>query len=104
MAPTDEHARCECAAVWLAIEALPLYPTTASGGALKTLGFVKNDRDSKLVWPIWTPPIGIDTLRSLIMTSDEASLEKRGVAIIYVSIRSEFGQSYATLRPGTTAD
>jgi hypothetical protein len=104
MAPTDEHARCECAAVWLAIEALPLYPTTASGNALQTIGFVKTDRESMFVWPIWTPPIGIDTLRSLIMTSDKGSLEKRGVATSYMSIRSEFGKGYATLRPGTTAN
>jgi hypothetical protein len=99
IAPTREHARCECAAVWLAIEALPLYPTAASRGRLKTSGFVRTEKDSMLVWPIWTTPIGIDTLRSLIMTSDEASLKKRGVATMYRSIRSEFGQGYAILRP-----
>lgn len=99
LAPTREHARCVRAAVWLAVEALPLYPTAASDGRLATTGFVRQDRNTMLVWPIWTPPIGIDTLRSLIMTSDESSLKRRGVAAVYRSIRSKFGQGYAILRP-----
>jgi len=83
---------CVRGAVWLAIEALPLFPTAAVHGKLATTGFTK-DKATMLVWPVWTAPIGLDTLKTLLMTSDdEASLYRRGVAAIYRSIRSETGQ------------
>lgn len=87
-----KDAVCVRGAVWLAIEALPLFPTAAVHGKLATTGFAK-DKVTMLVWPIWTTPIGLDTLKTLLMTSDdEASLYRRGVAAIYRSIRSESGQ------------
>jgi hypothetical protein len=99
ISPTSESPRCVSAAVWLAIEALPLFPTAAIDGKLATTGFTM-EKPTTLVWPIWTSPIGLDTLRTLLMTSDdESSLKKRGVAAIYRSVRSEFGQGYAILRP-----
>lgn len=95
----DRRNRSVRAAIWLAIEALPLFPTAAVNGKLMTAGFTKI-RPTNLCWPIWSPPIGLDTLRSLLNTSDnELSLKRRGVRAMYRSERSEFGKGYGILRP-----
>ncbi|MEW6247042.1 MAG: hypothetical protein AB1555_10065 [Nitrospirota bacterium] len=105
-APTSEQPVCVRAAVWFAVEALPLFPTVVARGRLDTAAFAKQDGVARFVWPIWSKPIGLDTLRTLLLTSELfgrldqwESLERRGVAAIYESVRSEFGQGYAILRP-----
>lgn len=105
-APTSEAPLSVRAAVWFAVEALPLFPTVVVHGKLETTGFVKQDGEVRFVWPIWTEPIGLDSLKTLLATSElggvqeaSRSLGKRGVAAVYQAIRSEFGQGYAILRP-----
>lgn len=98
-APSSDVFHCVRAAIWLAVEALPLYPTAAISGRLQTTGFTAT-RPMIFSWPIWEPPIGLDTLRTLIMTSDsKASLLRRGVTSIYRSERAESSQGGAFLRP-----
>ena len=97
--PSSDVFHCVRAAVWLAVEALPLYPTAAVSGRLQTTGFTMT-RPKMFIWPIWMPPIGLDTLRTLIMTSDSTtSLMRRGVMAIYHSDRVESSQGGAFLRP-----
>jgi hypothetical protein len=99
LAPTKENPKCVRGAVWMAIEALPLFPTAAAYGRLATTGFTR-ERPMTFVWPIWKMPISLDTLRTLLMTSDDkASLERRGVAVLYRSTRSESDHGAAILRP-----
>lgn len=105
-APTSEQPVCVRAAVWFAVEALPLFPTVVTRGRLETAAFTRQDGVTQFVWPIWTNPVGLDTLRTLLLTSELLgrpdhweSLERRGVAAVYESVRSEFGKGYAILRP-----
>lgn len=99
LAPTKEDPRCVRGAVWLAIEALPLFPTAATYGKLATTGFTK-DRPMAFVWPIWEMSISLDTLRTLLMNSDDkTSLKRRGIAALYRSMRSESDRGAAILRP-----
>ncbi len=107
-APTSEAPLCVRAAVWFAVESLPLFPTAIVHGKLVTTGFAKQDGEVRFVWPIWTEPISLDSLKTLVATSElggvqEAwrSLGRRGVTAVYGSVRSEFGQGYAILRPAT---
>lgn len=98
-APSNDVFHCVRAAVWLAIEALPLYPTATVSGRLQTTGFTTT-KPVMFTWPIWKPPVSLDTLRTLVMTSDStSSLLKRGVAAIYRSERVESSQGGAFLRP-----
>jgi hypothetical protein len=104
----DRVKRSVLAAVWLAIEALPLFPTTVARGRLATTGFMRSDGNTRLVWPIWTEPISLDTLKTLIASAELAgeigeleSLGRRGVTTVYGAVRSDFGQGYAILRPAT---
>jgi len=107
-APTSESPYSVKAAVWLALESLPMFPTAPSGKRLKTTGFLTKSRETVFSWPIWKPPIGLDTLRTLLATSEIArenedweALGRRGVAAIYQSERSKFGKGYAIFKPAT---
>jgi len=105
--PTSEAPRSVRAAVWFAVESLPLFPTGRSGKRLATTGFTRRNGDTRFIWPIWTDAIGLDTLKPLLATSELLgpegweSLGARGVAAIYEAVRSQFGQGYAILRPAT---
>jgi len=97
--PSSDVFHCVRAAIWLAVEALPLYPTASISNRLQTTGFTMI-RPMMFSWPIWGPPISLDTLRTLIMTSDsKTSLRRRGVKAIYHSERAESSQGGAFLRP-----
>ncbi|MGH8587763.1 MAG: type I-G CRISPR-associated protein, Cas3-extension family [Gammaproteobacteria bacterium] len=105
-APTKEAPCCVRAAVWLAYESLPLFPTARVGTRLRTTGFSRADGEVRFTWPLWTRPIGLSTLRSLLGTEELykgragwEALEHRGVTAAYQTIRSEFGQGYAIFRP-----
>lgn len=84
----------------LAIEALPLFPTAPANGSLLTTGFRgKGSRDTFLTWPIWTPPIDVDTVRSLLAHDELQQDQPRrevlapmGVAEIYRSQRLTVGK------------
>jgi len=50
----------------LAIEALPLFPTFPRGRSLETVAFVEFDGESTVQWPIWTEPLKLPTVESLL--------------------------------------
>lgn len=84
----------------LAIEALPVLPTAPTNGRLETTGFrQRKGREVVWTWPIWTKPIGVDVLRSLLSlpelqkeAPDRASLAAMGVAEIYRCYRITQGK------------
>ena len=85
--PSDAGAHSVRAAVWLAFESLPLFPSVPIGNRLHTTGF---DRvGSAFTWPIWKPPIGLETLRIMLGSTefDDAArnaslLQARGVCAV----------------------
>ena len=84
----------------LAIEALPLFPCVPCGGALRTTGFRENRRSGvRLRWPIWTPSLSLDTVRSLLTLSaglsddaDPEAWEQRGIVARFESRRLTIGK------------
>lgn len=103
-APTAEKPVCIGGAVLLAFWALPLFPSVANGGRVATTGFTRAGRDQYFNWPIWSVPISLGELKSLLHTgpsswmSADARRPRRGIAAVYRSRRAEFGQGYAILR------
>src|SRR5262249_39060165 len=111
--PEDETNSGVSAAVWLAFEALPLFPCFLSGAALATTGFVTHgttwkDRVTHLTWPLWTHPVPLDTVRSLLSLRELAAerppvraLRQRGIMAVFRSqrykVRTKGG--YYLLRP-----
>ena len=88
----------------LAIEALRWFPTlVASGRRAQTTGFQRiGQKELYFVWPIWTPLIGMDALRSLLALPDlseaplpRMSLARQGIAEVYGSQRIRQNQYYS---------
>ena len=95
----------------LAIEALQWYPTMCQGNRLTTTGFHRNSsNEAWFTWPIWTSPISLDTVRSLVGLSDlhvaqppRANLAKRGIVELYRSQRIQQNQYYSNFTSGQPA-
>lgn len=101
-APTSEKACCIAGAVLLGLWALPLFPPVSEHGRERTIGFVREDGERHFSWPVFTTPITLDELRSLLQTrqwpSNGDARRRSGIAAVYRSRRSEFGQGYAVFR------
>ena len=91
----------------LAIEALRWFPTMPVGRQAVTTGFQRvSRREIYFVWPIWTPALEPETVRSLLalpdLTSDpinHESLRSRGIAEVFRSQRIQQNQYYSNFLP-----
>jgi hypothetical protein len=111
--PTKETSEGVTAAVWLAFEALPLFPCFLSRRRLATTGFhtrgsTWHDRTTSLTWPVWRRPVPLDTLRSLLSLPalaeeelPEHELRARGIEAVFRSerYRVKTQGAYFILRP-----
>ncbi len=92
-------------AVWgsnlLAIHALPLFPAQPTRTGLRTTAFRERKPWPEFSWPIWTHPVGLDTVRSLLslaeLHSNESKLNRSalqavGIEELYRSPRVRIGQ------------
>ena len=102
-APAKDPTKNHSGSVWggnrLAIEALPLFPTQPKQSELKTTGFCKRNRMTALTWPIWSPPIGLPEVYSLLAhlqfqkeQPDRVKLSAMGVVEIFRSERITQGK------------
>jgi hypothetical protein len=89
----DKENRSVRAAVFLASQALPLFPCFAVGRRLRTTAFHRYDGDEWFAWPVWSEPISLDTLRSLLAQPFTNDLRQRGVDTVYRCRRSHTGGS-----------
>lgn len=99
--PSAEKPACIAAAVLLALCALPLYPALSSKGRARTIGFHRDNGETHFSWPVFSAPIGLFDLQSLIQAEAWRGVDGRprsGVVSVYCSRRSEFGQGYAVFR------
>lgn len=94
----------------LAIEALPLLPTAPVEGRLETTGFKKSKaRGVVWSWPVWTVPVRLDMLRSVIALPELQKDEPRrhvlaamGIAEVYRCQRITQGK-YRNFTPAQPA-
>jgi hypothetical protein len=98
--PSGDPIRTVRGANRLAIEALPLFPVFPVDGKLATTGFKgTNSHNTFLTWPIWSLPVGLDTVRSLLGLEelqadlpDRTKLTALGIVEIYRSQRITVGK------------
>ena len=92
----------------LAVEALRWFPTVLPNGRrAQTTGFHRvKQRENYFVWPIWTPPLGVEALRSLLSLEDLGKeppprrlLAERGIEDVYRSQRIPQNQYYSNFAP-----
>lgn len=94
------------AANCLAFEALRCLPCVVVGTKAYTTGFREVDHRMAFVWPIWTPCVNADTLRSLLSLGDlhetplrRPALEARGIREIYSTAVIRPNQYYSNFAP-----
>lgn len=98
--PTDDKPISVMTATWMAYMSLPLFQTISYHGRLRTAAF--DSKSKQFIWPVWHPPIGFDTLRSLIVSSelmDKNKMHLRGVKAVYSSTRVEIAKGYGVFKP-----
>ena len=101
--PSKSSQGTMLAANSLAVEALQWFPTLLIGSQARTTGFQRlGRRDTYFVWPIWTPMLGMETVRSLLALDDlcrdpvpRSSLVRRGIEEVYRSQRIQQNQYYS---------
>ena len=107
--PSGDPIRTVRGANRLALEALPLLPTMLIGRQLHTTGFRGTGAKSTYwTWPIWSRPVGIDIVRSLVALQelqmqdpDRPRLEALGISEIYRCQRLTIGKyrNFAQAQP-----
>ncbi|MCC6343979.1 MAG: hypothetical protein IT166_17390 [Bryobacterales bacterium] len=88
-------------AIFLAFEALPLYPC-AYNGRLRTAGFAdERGRGGRFrpyfQWCVWTEALEPDTVRTLLLRAPGQWTRERGIAARYRSERLSLNKDYCTL-------
>lgn len=99
IAPTAAGPSSVRAAVWLAVESLPLFACLPTKNKLLTTGF--DDAGKEFRWPIWTTPISLDNLKTLLEmplgNADE--LRQRSVSAVFAATRITDPNGRGTLKP-----
>ena len=79
------------AANCLAMEGLRCFPVVPVGKRAYTTGLQEDRRQKRFVWPIWTPLLAIDTVRSLLSLQDLQETPLRRSALNARGIEETFG-------------
>ena len=91
----------------LAVEALRYFPTVVIGRQAHTTGFHDNHRqEPRFVWPIWTPMVSMETLRSLLALRHlhenplpRSTLLAMGIEEVYYAQQVRPNQYYTNFAP-----
>lgn len=107
--PAKDPVRTVRGANLLAIAALPLFPVVpTSGTTIATTGFSgRGSRDTFVAWPIWTGPLSLDAVCSLLALKEvqdrsntsASALASLGVAAVYRSQRINPTSKYRNFTP-----
>lgn len=92
--PSTDKSKTVRGANRLAVEGFRLFRTMPVGRTLRTTGCSTLDRKVVVTWPIWEPPINVETIQSLLVLADlqqrepdVAMLRRRGIAQVFRSRR-----------------
>jgi hypothetical protein len=95
----------------LAIEALPLFPTVPIGRQIRTVGFQDRNGETEITWPIWSEPLRVETVASLlaaaeiqageIQKGERSSLARRNIVQVFRAKRFTEGK-YRNFSPART--
>ncbi|HLJ96705.1 MAG TPA: hypothetical protein VKU02_26265 [Gemmataceae bacterium] len=104
-APADAKPWSTRAAVWLAVEAIPLFPCFPVGGRLYTRGF--DQSGTRFRWPVWNAPLSLSAIRTLLglpaLSAPELApitLDSYGISAVFEAERVTIGKGYGQFRPG----
>jgi hypothetical protein len=88
--PSGDPIRTMRGANRLAVEALPLFPTAPVGRRIRTAAFRDGETGTEVMWPIWTDPLELGSVASLLVSGTEAA--RPGVAQVFRAVRFTEGK------------
>lgn len=91
-------------AIWLAFEALPLFPCALVNGYPGTVGFERRKEEhgtwkTFLEWGVWETPLTLAALQILLIQSREEWTRGRGITQRFRSERANLNKDYFSLAP-----
>jgi hypothetical protein len=97
--PSTEKSATVAGAVWLAFQALPLFPVVPNGLRAVTTGFSGRGKRERFAWPVWSAPLSEDAVRVLVgtpgLTATNAEWRAaRGVVRVFESAVVRSAQGY----------
>lgn len=106
--PGGEKTSCVVGAVWLAYQAMPLFPTVPQGTRILTTGFKGRGNRQVFTWPLWTADLLIDEVGAIVRSSEVAEMppldrEARGIGAIFRSEVLRSSQGYGNFSPARPA-
>lgn len=104
--PNDDGTSVDAPAEWLAFRGLPLFPSFPRGAPTRIVTTTVSGRgdDMEMTWPLWSVPVSIDTVRSLLpisWTDSPRDRELRGVFAICTSAVRRTSQGFGNFGPAT---
>ena len=87
-------------AIWLAFEALPLFPCVVSDGWLRTTGFRRiegSDWKNHFEWGVWERPLPLSAVQILLSQSPKEWTRSRGISERFRSERVNLNKDYYSL-------
>lgn len=90
---------------WLAFRGLALVPVAPVGGEIRTAGCAGGWKTGTFTWPLWSSPLGLDALRSLmtladLQTTSAHARRARGIAVVLrAGIRRSDQGGYGSFQP-----
>lgn len=88
--PSTDAIWTERGANRLAIEALSFFPTALARGALQTTAFSKHHQRDYVSWPVWSPLLSSDAVKSLVTHAEFATLRPRRRALAPLGVEEVF--------------
>src|SRR5690606_35208219 len=64
--PSKTKGASIAGAAWLAFRALPLFPVVPRGARAVTTGFTGRGRSEQFTWPVWSTPLCVEEVRTVI--------------------------------------
>jgi hypothetical protein len=104
--PNDDGTSVDAQLEWLAFRGLPLLPSFPCGTKIITTGVSGRGNDMKMIWPLWSVPISLETARSalqMMWTGASRDREMRGVFAVCTSEIRRTGQGFGNFSPATVS-
>jgi hypothetical protein len=85
-------------AIWLAFEALPLFPSVYDR-TLATVGFSRSVKKTYFEWTVWESPLSLWAVRTLLMHPSDGAEKHRGTVARYRCERVNLIKDYYCFSP-----
>lgn len=102
--PNDDGTCVDAPLEWLAFRGLPLLPSFPRGARIITTAVLGRGDDMTFVWPLWSPPASLQTVRSVLHLDWTGGARDRGERGVFAVCRSAIrrtSQGYGNFGPSS---